>query len=47
MFYVSVDLNTNYGTNGTFGSLISEKPPAYPGGPQHTVVLPQGEIFGP
>ncbi|KAL7640733.1 UNVERIFIED_CONTAM: hypothetical protein RMT77_009008 [Armadillidium vulgare] len=41
-----MDANTNYGTNGMFGSMISEKPPpAYPG-PQHTIVLPPGSSSG-
>ncbi|XP_053644814.1 uncharacterized protein [Cherax quadricarinatus] len=29
-----------YGTNGTFGTLLVEKPPPYPGVPQHTSVIP-------
>ncbi|XP_042206961.1 uncharacterized protein LOC121860792 [Homarus americanus] len=29
-----------FGTNGTFGTLLVEKPPPYPGAPQHTSVIP-------
>ncbi|KAG0710094.1 hypothetical protein GWK47_023503 [Chionoecetes opilio] len=32
------------GTNGTFGGIMVEKPPPYPGAPQHTSVLPPGEM---
>ncbi|KAK8723512.1 hypothetical protein OTU49_011749, partial [Cherax quadricarinatus] len=36
-----------YGTNGTFGTLLVEKPPPYPGVPQHTSVIPPGTTPSP
>lgn len=38
-----VDAGGNFGTNGTFGTLMVEKPPPYPGAPQHTSVIPPGK----
>ncbi|XP_047477999.1 uncharacterized protein LOC125031337 [Penaeus chinensis] len=35
-----VEIGGNFGTNGTFSSLLVEKPPPYPGAPQHTSVIP-------
>ncbi|KAK4290913.1 hypothetical protein Pmani_036226 [Petrolisthes manimaculis] len=37
-----VDAGGNFGTNGTFGTLMVEKPPPYPGAPQHTSIIPPG-----
>ncbi|KAK7086281.1 hypothetical protein SK128_028601, partial [Halocaridina rubra] len=38
-----MEVSGNYGTNGTFGTMLVEKPPPYPGAPQHTSVIPPGE----
>lgn len=36
-----IEVGGTMGTNGTFGSIMVEKPPPYPGAPQHTSVNPQ------
>ncbi|XP_068246617.1 uncharacterized protein loaf [Palaemon carinicauda] len=41
-----MEVSGNYGTNGTFGTMLVEKPPPYPGAPQHTSVLPPGSSPG-
>lgn len=41
-----VEIGGNFGTNGTFSSLLVEKPPPYPGAPQHTSVIPPGTSPG-
>ncbi|XP_064088462.1 uncharacterized protein LOC135202929 isoform X1 [Macrobrachium nipponense] len=41
-----MEVSGNYGTNGTFGTMIVEKPPPYPGAPQHTSVIPPGSSPG-
>lgn len=41
-----MEVSGNYGTNGTFGTLLVEKPPPYPGAPQHTSVIPPGSSPG-
>ncbi|XP_063851216.1 uncharacterized protein LOC135094781 isoform X1 [Scylla paramamosain] len=35
-----IEVGGTMGTNGTFGSVMVEKPPPYPGAPQHTSVNP-------
>ncbi|XP_071531869.1 uncharacterized protein loaf isoform X2 [Panulirus ornatus] len=42
-----MEVGGSFGTNGTFGTVLVEKPPPYPGAPQHTPVVPPGSSPSP